>query len=137
MIIKGESPILKPYKVHTYISVNGGPKTKVWSVGYGLTEDELPSTVEASYTFQEALTEEPPTPDITTGTTWFRKRPYVKIEYSWCTADTYYNFDHITIERRKELWANATLKDVHDYTPADQFIQDLKERGITTCPMNF
>ena len=84
--------MLKPYKVHTYISVNGGSKTKVWSVGYGLTEDELPNTVELSYTFQEALTKELPTPDVTTGTTLFRKRPYVKIQYSWCCEDEYYNF---------------------------------------------
>ena len=127
--------MLKPYKVKTYISVNDGPKTEVWSTGYGLTEDELPSIVEVPYTFQEVLTEKLPTPDVTTGTTLFRKRPYVKIEYSWCTSDIYYNFDHITIERRKELWANATLKDVHDYSPADQFIQYLKERDMSVCPI--
>ena len=129
--------MLKPYKVHTYISVNGGPKNKVWSVGYGLTEDELPNVVEVSYTFQEALTKKLPTPHVITGTTLFLKRPYVKIEYSWCNEDEYYNFDHITIERRKEPWTEATLQDVHDYSTADQFIQYLKERGITTCPMNF
>lgn len=127
--------MLNPYKVYTYISVNGGPKTQVWSVGYGLTEDELPSTVELSYTFSEALTKKLPTPDVTTGTTSFLKRPYVKIQYSWCHEDKYYNFDTITIERRKEPWVEATLKDVHDHSPADQFIQYLKERGITTCPI--
>lgn len=129
--------MLKPYKVHTYISVDDGPKHKIWSVGYGLTEDELPNVAEVSYTFQEALTKKLPTPHVTTGITLFRKRPYVKIEYSWCNEDEYYNFDHITIERHKEPWTEATLKDIHDYTSADQFIQYLKERGITTCPMNF
>lgn len=129
--------MLKPYKVYTYISVNGGPKTEVWGVGYGLTDDELPHTVEVSYTFQEALIKKLPTPYVTTGTTFFRKRPYVKISYSWCQEDEYYNFDTITIERRKEPWTNATLKDIHDYSPADQFIQYLKERGITVCVMNF
>jgi hypothetical protein len=129
--------MLKPYKVNTYVSVNDGPKYEIWSVGYGLTEDELPRVVELSYTFQEALTKKLLTPCVTTGITFFRKRPYVRIEYSWCQSDDYYNFDHITIERRYEPWTKATLKDIHDYTPADQFIQYLKERGITTCPMNF
>lgn len=127
--------MLKPYKVYTYISVNGGSKTQISSVGYGLTEEELPSTFEKSYTFQEALTKKLPTPYVTTGKTSLFKRPYVKIEYSWCHEDQYYNFDTITIERRKEPWANATLKDIHDYSSADQFIQYLKERGMTTCPI--
>jgi hypothetical protein len=129
--------MLKPYQVHTYISVNGGPKTEMQAVGYGLTEDELPNTVEVSYTFQEALTKKLPAPNITTGTTIFLKRPYVKIQYSWCNEDEYYNFDKLTIERRKVPWTDATLQDIHDYSTADQFIQYLKERGIATCPMNF
>jgi hypothetical protein len=129
--------MLKPYKVYTYVSVNGRPKRQLWSVEYGLTDDELPLVVEKSYTFQEALTRKWVTPHITTGKTFLFKRPYVKIEYSWCSEDEYYNFDHITLERRVEPWTNATLKDIHDYSTADQFIQYLKERGITTCPMNF
>lgn len=129
--------MLKPYKVYTYVSINDGQKRQLWSVGYGLTEDELPLVVEKSYTFQEALTRKWVTPHITTGTTFLFKRPYVKIEYSWCSEEEYYNFEHITLERRVEPWTNATLKDIHDYSSADQFIQYLKERGITTCPMNF
>ena len=129
--------MLKPYKVYTYISINGGPKNQIWAVTYGLTDEELPNTVQLSYTFQEALTKKLPAPNITTGTTWILKRPYVKIQYSWCHEDEYYDFDTMTIERRKEPWTEATLQDIHDYSTADQFIQYLKERGITTCPMNF
>ena len=129
--------MLKPYKVYTYVAVNDEPMRRIEAVGYGLTEDELPSVVEMTYTFQEALTQKLPTPHITAGTTLFRKRPCVKISYSWCAEDEYYNFDHITIKRHKEPWLEATLKDVHDYSSADQFIQYLKERGITACPMNF
>ena len=129
--------MLNPYKVYTYISVNDEPLCKVESVGYGLAEDDSLNISETSYTFQEALTKKLPTPHITTGTTCFLKRPYVKITYSWCHEETYYNFDHITIQRCKLPWTDATLKDIHDYSSADQFIQYLKERGITTCPMNF
>ena len=76
-----------------------------------------------------------PTPNVTAGTTLFLKRPYVKIVYSLFDEDEYYNFDKITIERRKEPWTDATLKDIHDNSTADQFIQYLKERGMTTCPI--
>lgn len=127
--------MLKPYKVHTYVFVNDGAKRQIQCVGYGLTEDESLNVSETSYTFQEALTKELPTPYITTGETPFLKRPYVKIQYSWCDEDTYYNFDHITIQRWKMPWTDATLKDIHDYSTAEQFIQYLKERGITTCPV--
>ena len=129
--------MLKPYKAHIYVSVNNEPKRQLWYVEYGLTEYELPIVFEKSFTFQEALSHKWVTPCITTGITLFLKRPYVKIEYSWCSEDEYYNFDRITLERRVEPWTDATLKDIHDYSSADQFIQYLKERGITTCPMNF
>ena len=129
--------MLKPYKVYTYVSVDDEPKRQLWYAECGLTEDEPSIVIEKSFTFQEALVHKWVTPYITTGTTFFLKRPYVKIEYSWCSEDKYYSFERITLERRVEPWNNPTLKDIHDCSTADQFIQYLKERGITTCPMNF
>ena len=127
--------MLKPCKLYTYVSVNDGPKYQIGSVAYGLIEGKLPVVIEKSFTFQEVLTHKCNDPYITAGATFFLKRPYVKIEYSWCTEEVYYNFDHITLESRAEPWENATLKDIHDHSAADQFIQYLKERGITTCPI--
>lgn len=129
--------MLKPYKTKVYVSIDDGPKIDTYGRGYGLTEDDVPSVFSISYTFQEALNAKPLSPDICVGTTLFRKRPYIEVRYDWCDEKRYYNFDKITIERRKEPWRDATLKDVHDYSTADQFIQYLKEHGITTCPMNF
>jgi hypothetical protein len=36
-----------------------------------------------------------------------------------------------------EEWKEVTLEWIIKNLPADQTIQYLKERGITTCPMNF
>jgi hypothetical protein len=37
--------MLKGYKVKTDISVNDGPKKRIFQIGYGLTEKELPRVV--------------------------------------------------------------------------------------------
>ena len=128
--------MLKPYEVSTYISVNDGQKTQVSQFGLGLTDRELPCVITSHYSFQEALTQLLPTPAITTGTTSFLKRPYVKIQYSWCEEDTWYNFDHITVEHHYEPWKHATLNDIMEVADAEDFIQYLKERGMNTCPLN-
>lgn len=127
--------MLKPYKVYTYISVDGAPKTKIMNVGYGLIDRELPCVITTHWSFQEVLTNELPTSAITIGTTFFRKRPYVKVEYSWDSVNKYYHFDHITIERHYEPWKYATFKEIIEKTDAEDFIQYLKERGMNTCPI--
>lgn len=131
--------MLKPCKVTYYVSVDGRPKRKLWTTKYGLTERELPNSFEYAQSFENIIKNgnEAFAPDIYTDTTFFRKRPYMKIQYNWDAEERYYGFDTIRIEEYMEPWIKATLKDIHDYTPADQFIQYLKERGITTCPMNF
>lgn len=127
--------MLTPYKVYIYISVDDAPKVQVMNIGYGLTDRELPCIITSHWSFQEVLTKQLPTPAITIGTTFFRKRPYVQVEYSWDAVDKYYHFDHITIERHYEPWKYATLQDIMKMTDAEDFIQYLKERGMTTCPI--
>ena len=131
--------MLKPCKTTYYVSVDGGPKRKLWTTKYGLTQHALPNSFELGHLFSHILNagSRAYVPDIYTDTTLFRKRPYVEIRYNWDDEERYYDFDEIRIEEREEPWTNATLKDVHDCASADQFIQYLKERGITTCPMNF
>lgn len=125
--------MLKPYERHTYISIDNGPKCPIGITEFGLTEEGFPDVTTESYTFQDVMTKLPLLPYITSGTTLFRKRPYVKIAYSWCCEEVFYTFDNITIEYHTAPWHKATLKDIHDYSTADQFLQYLKERGIYIC----
>lgn len=126
--------MLKAYKVKTYIAVNDKPKQRIFGIGYGLTEGDLPDIATTICSFQDCFDTQLPTLAIKTGTTFFRKRPYVEIEYAWDKWDRYYDFDSITIEKCYEPY-NITLDElIKDYS-ADQCIQYLKERGITTCPI--
>ena len=126
--------MLKAYKVRTYISINNKPKFETFRVGRGLTEDELPRVVTTSWSFQDALNQKLPTPDVKTGTTLFRKRPYITVEETWCDTRRYYNFDALTVERHYEPY-DITLDELFKSYSADECIQYLKERGMTTCPI--
>ena len=126
--------MLKAYKVKTYIAVDNKPKEEVFQIGYGLAEEDLPRIVTTTWSFQDCFDKKLPTPAIQSGTTIFRKRPYVEIEYSWDWHCRYYNLDSITIERHYEPY-DVTLNElIKDYS-ADQCIQYLKERGMTVCPI--
>lgn len=126
--------MLQAYKVITYIAVNDEPKKEISKVGYGLTEDELPRVVTTTFSFQDCLDKQLPTPAIKTYKTFFRKRSYVGVEYNWDDVKQYYGFASITIERHYEPY-NITLNELFEEYSADQCIQYLKERGITTCPI--
>ena len=128
--------MLQAYTVKTYVSINGKPKKEIWNFDYGLTEEELPRIVTTTFSFQDCFDKQLSMQGITTGTTFFRKRPYVRIRYDIDIQLCYYNFDSITIERHYELDDITFNKLLNEY-PADQCIQYLKEHGITTCPMNF
>lgn len=126
--------MLKGYKVYTDISINDGPKKRIFRIGYGLTEEELPRVVTTTWSFQDCFDKNIPTSAIKTDTTLFRQRPYVEVEYAWDDVDRYYNFDSITIERHYEPY-DITLDELFKEYSADECIQYLKERGIIACPI--
>jgi hypothetical protein len=126
--------MLKAYKVKTYIAVNGESKKKIFGIGYGLTEGDLPDIATTICSFQDCFDTQLPTSAIKTGTTFFLKRPYVEIEYAWDDVDRYYNFDSITIERHYEPY-DVTLNELFEDFSADECIQYLKDRGMAACPI--
>ena len=126
--------MLKAYKVKTYIAVNGKPKEEIFRYDYGLTEEELPRVVTTLWSFKDCFENRVPTSAVKSDTTFFLKRPYVEIEYSWSNIDRYYSFDSITIERHYEPY-DITLNELFEDYPADKCIQYLKERGMTACPI--
>lgn len=125
--------MLKPYRAYYTASIDDNPPRRLSYIGYGLIDKELPCVYIRQWTFQEALEDVLPL-GITTDETFFRKRPYVEVDYSWCDTEKYYNFDRITVERHYEPW-NASLKDIMEHSTAEDFIQYLKEQGMNTCPL--
>lgn len=78
------------------------------------------------------------------GKTFFKKKEYVKIRKSSWWSDGYYqlfeedfpNDLHIIHTDYVEVDLNSyTLKDIMDRTKASDFIEYLKDNGLTNCPM--
>lgn len=67
--------------------------------------------------------------------TLFKKRPKIKIQYGWSTIETYKSFDTLSIRVVYEE-RQITMRELQNEN-VETVIQYLKERGITTCPMNF
>lgn len=124
--------MLQACKIKTYIKIDN--KSRLLDISYGLTEGELPNVVATTYSFKDCFNTELPTSYITTDTTLFRKRPYVEIEYDWDYCERYYSFDSLTIEQHYEPYG-MTLNELFRQFSADECIQYLKDRGITSCPI--
>lgn len=64
--------------------------------------------------------------------------PIIRVRYKDAHDDVNYRrFDTMSYKIEYEEWKDVTLKWIMENLPADTAIQYLKERGITTCPMNF
>lgn len=133
--------MLKVYHIHDYISIDGSEWREVGGYGEkaidGDPETELrldnASFAEAyEYLTQYLLC------GLYINTTFFRKKPTIEVSYNdaWDNV-VYRHFDTISYKREYEEYKNVSLKWLMEHATADQFIQYLKERGITTCPMNF
>ena len=130
--------MLKSYKYKIQVSLNGAD----WcTIDHGNTrlceEHEQTKSLIENYSFTEAHEWMLHNYHChwEAGYTLFKKRPKIKIQYGWDIIETYTKFDTISIrttyEERPIRMAELQGED------ADTVIQYLKERGITTCPMNF
>lgn len=73
--------------------------------------------------------------------TIFRKRPYFSCYdrddgYSWCHDFYDGDFNTFTYKRVYIEDEDVSLQYIMDRFPAEKCIRYLKERGITTCPIN-
>jgi hypothetical protein len=130
--------MLKSYKYKLQISLNGAD----WcTIDHGNTElreeHELEKIFIENHTFLEAheWMLHHWHNHWSAGYTLFKKRPKIKIQYGYYTTETYTKFDTISIRAVYEE-RQITMRDLQ-YEDVEAVIQYLKERGITTCPMNF
>lgn len=130
--------MLKSYKYQLQISLDGSD----WCVidtGYTKLREEhaLEKTFIDSYSFADAhewmLNNHHCQWEA--GYTLFKKRPQIKIQYDWGTIETYKSFSTISIRAVYKEYP-ITMRELQNEN-AETVIQYLKERGITTCPMNF
>ena len=130
--------MLKTYRCELQISLNGAEWNTIHVEYTKLREEhELEKTFIENYSFAEAHEWMLHNwhNHWSAGYTFFKKKPKIKIQYGWDTIKTYTKFDTISIRAIYEE-RPITMRDLQ-YEDADTVIQYLKERGITTCPMNF
>ena len=133
--------MLKIYKVHTYVSVDGADWREVGRSGYKITDEEIyDHIVLEQASFSETL--EYLSHKIVNGVwddvTFFRHKPIICVHYSNADDPIYYRkFDTMSYKIVYVEWRNVSMKWLMEHLTADQFTQYLKERGITTCQMNF
>lgn len=64
--------------------------------------------------------------------------PVIQVRYDDAFDDVNYKrFNTMSYKIEYKEWKDVTLKWIMENLSADVAIQYLKERGITTCPMNF
>lgn len=137
--------MLKIYKIHNYVSVDGSPWRRVirgWLADTPCiaAEDHSPDHPLCELTFEDAheYLSNNELDGIWADKTFFRKKPIICARYADAFDDvTYKHFQFVSYKTEYVEWVGVPLDWIINNLPADQAIQYLKERGITACPMNF
>lgn len=133
--------MLKVYWVYNYISVDGADWRQVGHSKYTIVDEELETELildNASFDEVYAYLTQNPLNGLYDDTTLFKKKPKIQVDYSdaW-DAVFYRSFNTLSYKKVYEEMKNVTMSWLMEHTSADEFIQYLKERGITACPMRF
>ena len=133
--------MLKIYTVVSYVSVDGAKWRSVGQIGHCCTdEDRDVKFILDKSSFDE--TREYLSNNLLDGVynseTFWRSKPTIVVYYrdAWDEVE-YKNFNTISYKNVYTEDKNVSLEWLMKHLTADQTIQYLKERGITTCPMNF
>jgi hypothetical protein len=134
--------MLKVYHVYDYVSIDGAKWRTVGRYGgYRVTDEEVETTlVLDDVSFEEAreFLSNTLLDGVWNESTFFRNKPVVVVSYQDAWDPVWYrHFKTMSYKREYEEYKSVTTKWIIEHLSADQFIQYLKERGITTCPMNF
>ena len=141
--------MLKIYKVHNYVSIDGADWREVlWSgcltsIERKVSDEPLETQhILCNASFYEAydyIHDNRLDGVYNSSDCWCRMiHPVIKVRYrDACDDVTYRRFISMSYKIEYEEWKEVTLEWIMKNLPADQTIQYLKERGITTCPMNF
>lgn len=133
--------MLKVYNVSYYISIDGADWREVSDGGYKIADEEIKMTLildNASFDEVRAYLSQNFLNGIWNEETWFRRKSVIDVSYSdaWNNV-RYYSFNTLSYKTVYREWKTVPMRWLMEHASADQFIQYLKERGITTCPMNF
>ena len=131
--------MLKVYNVYDYVSIDGAKWRAVGRTGYKVTDEEVENKLildNASFEDAREFLSNNILDGVWNDSTFFRNKPTVCVGYqdAWEPV-TYKRFNTISYKTEYKEYQNVTTKWLMEHLSADKFIQYLKERGITTCPI--
>ncbi len=133
--------MLKVYNVYDYVSIDGAKWRRVGGVGYKVTDEAVENKLildNVSFAEVREFLSDKILSGVWNDSTFFRNKPTVVISYQDAFSPvSYKRFNTISYKTEYKEYTSVTTKWLMEHLPADKFIQYLKERGITTCPMNF
>lgn len=139
--------MLKIYKVRNYVSIDGADWRKVvlsWFIPTKYKTSSKPLETEhilCNMSFadtREYLRNNELDGIFNIHSFWTDAPKKIGIRYYDADDIVYYkHFNTISYKIEYEEWTDVSLNWIMENLSADECIQYLKERGITTCPMNF
>ena len=130
--------MLKVYIVSSYVSINGSDWQHIGDYGYKATDDNPTEKILfENFTLEQChnYLQEKRLDGIWHSYTFFRKKPMIYIGDGPLSCKAYYAFDTISYKYVYKEWESVPLPWIMEHLAADQCIQYLKERGVTTCPI--
>lgn len=132
--------MLKIYDVCDYVSIDGAKWREVGG-GYKITDEEREDLLvldKASFDEVYEFLNHGRLHGVWNDSTLFKHKPVIRISYEDAfDVVTYRHFDTMSYKIKYTERKDVSFQWLMEHLSADQFIQYLKERGITTCPMNF
>ena len=133
--------MLKVYNYYAYVSIDGADWRRI-DHAHTITDDEPLDMLiwdNISFDVVRELLNHHPVIGMHNSHTLFRKKPTIEIcfEDAWLSPVEYKHFKTLSYKIEFKEWKDVPLQWMIEHSPADKVIQYLKERGITTCPMNF
>ena len=133
--------MLKVYTVVSYVSVDGAKWRLVGHSGWCCTDEDRDVKLILDNASFEEVREYNNThflDGIWNSNTFWRNKPVIAVKYRDAWDDVVYkSFHTMSYKNVYTEDKNVTLGWMMEHLSADKVIQYLKERGITTCPMNF
>ena len=133
--------MLKIYTVVSYVSVDGAKWRSVGQVGHCCTDEDRDVKFfldNASFAEAREYLSNNFLDGVYNSETFWRSKPTIAVYYrdAW-DGVAYKNFKTISYKNVYEEDKYVTLEWIMKHLSSEKAIQYLKERGITTCPMNF
>lgn len=136
--------MLKIYKVHNYVSIDGADWREV--VNSWFTDIKCKASNEnldikyivrrLSFDETRKYLDNHKLNGVWNDTTFWRKKSTICVRYRGAWDDVIYkHFNTISYKQEYEEWKDVSLQWIMENLPAEQTIQYLKERGIATCPI--